>query len=215
MKLNIKNRLKIFFHYFISKCYIYYIQFVCLTSVIRIRGRKELFLDARNNKYIFGYWHGDSSALYVLLKKAKNNISMLTTEDERGNYISFICNYFRCGTIRLPDETRGGNYLFKVKNRVNNSCDLGISLDGPIGPYHKPKVFPFVLALMLNRAIIPITIKVRFKYNLKKRWDKYMLFFPFNGFEIEFHEPVEVVKEDLKSRFKDKVDRVKKTLEFN
>ena len=142
---------------------------------------------------------GIATALYPYL--SGQGLYVITTKNGRGDYINLICNHFGYKTIRVPDESEGGNFLFKIRREINGpSCaNLTITLDGPLGPYHEPKRFPFITAVLTKRKILPLTIKCKRKIQLKGRWDNFTIPLPFNRIELHVYDPLEVNKKDLEN----------------
>lgn len=176
---------------------IYYISFVYKTSKIVSTGQYKLLESDYAEKFIIAFWHGDSYSLYPYL--SGQGLYVITTNNGRGDYINLICNHFGYKTIRVPDESEGGNFLFKIRREINGpSCaNLTITLDGPLGPYHQPKRFPFITAALTKRSILPLTIKCKRKIQLKGRWDKFVIPLPFNSIELHVYEPLKITKKDL------------------
>ena len=180
---------------------IYYIKLVYKTSKIMSTGTYSLLSTNNEEKFIIVFWHGDSYSLYPYLQK--QNLYVITTKNGRGSYIDLICSHFGYKTIRVPDESEGGNFLFKIRKEINgeNKGNLTITLDGPLGPYHEPKTFPFITALLSKRKVLPVSINCKRKIQVAKRWDKFSIPLPFNKIEVNFHNPIEVTKADLKNEF--------------
>lgn len=194
---------------FFSKFSIKYIDFVYKTSKVVKTGHARLQPD-HDEKFILGFWHGESYCFFPILKGS--GIYIITTKNKRGDDIANLCNYFGYSTIRVPDESVGGQFLFKIRQKINghDGGHLALTLDGPLGPYHIPKDFPFYIALIAKRRMIPVSIKVKRKIQLTNRWDKYSIPLPFNQIEVHFHEPMEVAKEGiplLKEKFADILER--------
>ncbi len=191
-----------------------YIGFVYKTSKVRLTGYEKMKEIDRDN-VVAAFWHGDSYCLYPAL--AGMELYVVATKDRRGDYISEICRHFGYHAIRLPDNSDGGNYIFKIKQTItqDNAADLAITLDGPLGPYHVPKYFPFAIAYLTKRNIVPISVQVKRKIELKRRWDAFKIPFPFNKVEIRFHEPVKVTKEDKDEKFISLIQYVQQSLEKN
>ncbi len=190
-----------------------YINFVYRTSKIIIYGDKEVLTQENREKVIALFWHGDTYCLYPALKGSKLYVAV--TRDRRGDYITEICNHYGYQTIRVPDISDGGNYLFKIRDIVNNKdvSNLAISLDGPLGPYHVPKDFSFVTALLTKRKLMPVAINVKRKIEFRKRWDNYKLPLPFNEIILDFHEPIEVTSADKNEKFESIKRKVKMLME--
>lgn len=190
-----------------------YINFVYGTSRITINGYKEVLTRENGEKVIALFWHGDTYCLYPALKGSQLYVAV--TKDRRGDYITAICNHYGYQRIRVPDISDGGNYLFKIRDIVNNKdvSNLAISLDGPLGPYHVPKDFAFTASLLMKRKLMPVTISLKRKIELKKRWDNYKIPLPFNEITLDFYEPIEVTSADKAERFESIKRRVKMLME--
>jgi len=193
------NKISDFFGKLTTLIAIYYIQFVYRTSKIISTGNYTFLESAHNEKFIIVFWHGDSYSLYPYL--AGQGLYVITTKNGRGDYINLLCTHFGYKTIRVPDESEGGNFLFKIRREINgpDCANLAITLDGPLGPYHQPKPFPFITALLTKRKALPLSIKCKRKIQLKGRWDNFSIPLPFNKIEIHVHDPLVVAKEDSKN----------------
>lgn len=193
------NKISGFFGRLTTLIAIKYIEFVYKTSKIVAKGKCNFLEATHNEKFIIVFWHGDSYCLYPYL--SGQGLYVITTNNGRGDYIDLICNHFGYKTIRVPDESEGGNFLFKIRREINGpSCaNLTITLDGPIGPYHEPKRFPFITAVLTKRKILPLTINCKRKIKLWGRWDKFTIPLPFNRIELQIYDPLEVTKKDLEN----------------
>ena len=176
---------------------IYYIKFVYKTSKIESIGNYVYLDSTYAEKFIIVFWHGDSYCLYPYL--SGQGLYVITTNNGRGDYINMICNHFGYKTIRVPDESEGGNFLFKIRRTINGpSCaNVTITLDGPLGPYHMPKRFAFISAVLTKRRVLPLTINCKRKIQLKGRWDNFTIPLPFNKIQLRVYDPIEVSKKDL------------------
>lgn len=189
-----------------------YIDFVYYTSKVSLAGCTDIFMKDDEEKVIAVFWHGDSYCLYPSLKGT--NLHIVTTKDRRGDYIEGVCKYFGYQTFRLPDESDGGNYLFKIRNMINKeNSNLILSLDGPLGPYHSPKDIAFVFSMMSKRKVVPISLSVKRKIRLKKRWDNFIIPIPFNEIIIDFNDPIEINKDDKKEKFETQKENIKNIME--
>ena len=174
-----------------------YLSFVYRTSEIIIRGEGAQAVRAGHTspdgaeRFVIGFWHGESCACYPLLRDS--GIYIITTLSGRGALVDALSRRFGYIPIRLPDESRGENHIFKVRSAINgsNGGHLAMSLDGPTGPRHEPKKLVPVLAMASRRRIITLSVRAKRKVNLR-RWDKFMIPLPFNRLEFYFHEPLAV-----------------------
>jgi len=171
-----------------------YIDFVYRTRHVELLGHDRILRDPEGEKMIALFWHGDSFCLYPALKGL--NLYIVVTRDRRGDYISDVCHHYGYQTLRVPDASDGGNYLFHIRKTIAGeaSANIAITLDGPIGVYHVPKDFPFVAAALTRRRVMPIEAEVKRTIRLWKRWDKFKIPLPFNRIKIHFYEPVQVAR---------------------
>lgn len=202
-----------FFQAIISKVFVYYIEFVFATSKIMKEGCYDILKNINSENFIIAFWHGDNYCFYPLLKG--ENLYIVTTKDRRGDYISSICEDFGYIPIRMSDNSTGDNSLLKVINKISseNTVSLVLTLDGPLGPYHQVKKLPLVIAAYTKRRIIALSINVKRKVQIKKRWDNYTIPLPFNVIKIYVHEPIKIEKSDLKDKYRFKKDKIKKVME--
>lgn len=191
----------------------YYIKLVFNTSQIIKKGNFDQLTTNNKEKFIILFWHGDSFSIYPILKGEK--LDIITTRDRRGDYITSLCNSYGYKTIRLPDESRKGKFLFKIKKQINeiDNSNLAIALDGPLGPYHVPKDFPFVLTRFSRRRIIPINLHIKKKITVNSRWDKFKIPLPFNEIEFILNEPINITKKDMEEKFSTLKDNIREIME--
>lgn len=178
----------------VAKILVGYSNIVMKTS--KITYINEDYLTESEQKYLAVFWHEFSYCLIPTMTHER--LGVITTTNQRGSYISEMCKLYGYKPLRLPDETQRGNPLFKMVRDVNKDKTFHVALatDGPIGPYRIPKDFTFVLAEMLHRDILPVTIDVKRKVCLFKRWDKYKIPLPFSKITITFNQPLSVSKTD-------------------
>lgn len=191
---------------------IYYIKFVYKTSKVFSTGECHALDHDYPEKFIIVIWHGDSYSLYPYLRG--DDLYVITTKNGRGDYISLICKHFGYIPIRVPDESEGGSFLFKIRRQINgqNVANLCITLDGPLGPYHEPKAFPFITSVLTKHKVLPLSINCKYKLHLN-RWDNFVIPLPFNKIEINIHEPIEVSKKDLEQDVITLREKVKKIMD--
>lgn len=185
---------------FVSSIMYKYISFVYKTSKLDYIGFDRIESLAREG-VVFAFWHGDSFSLYPALNG--RNLLVITTKDRRGDFIAETCQKFGYGNYRMPDTSNSkGTYVLGLVRRMSgDNSDLAISLDGPLGPYHVPKIFPFAIAYLLKRSIIPISVTIGRKVVLKNRWDNFKIPLPYNKITVTFHDNVTLAKNDKEEDF--------------
>jgi len=191
-----------------------YIDWVYKTSDVSMSGQPTLLQSQEGEKLVALFWHGDSYCLYPSMKNL--NIYIVVTRDRRGDYITDICEHYGYKTLRIPDASEGGNYLFQIRKTINGShqANIAITLDGPIGVYHEPKDFALIVAQLTRRKIMPVTISVKRKIRMTRRWDKFAIPLPFNRIDIRFHEPMEVTRNSDRDPLGAIKNEIKQTMEM-
>jgi|SRR6056297_139724 len=208
------NMLKGIYYKIIAFCYALYIRFVYWSSTVEIEGEGRIAQKEESEKFIFIFWHGESFCLYPVLKLRKPYV--IVTSNSRGNYIAPLCRSFGYSPIRLQDRKEKGNSFHILRKVIENGDgDLLLSLDGPIGSYHCPKDFPFTLSLYLRRRIIPMSLKIKRKFYIKKRWDHFIIPLPFNRISVKFHEPEAFSRIDRRDNFSSLKLKIKTEMELH
>ena len=199
------------FHKIVAGLFAYYIQFVYRSSQVIITGNRHLLDSREKERFIYTFWHGDSFCFYPAALNKK--VHVLTTKNLRGDYIASISRYFGYVPMRVPDKNNGGSFFLKIRKHINREYDFAVTLDGPLGPYHIPQVFPFAMALVTKHRVLPLTIRVKREIHIKKRWDNYSIPLPFNKIELRVHDPVRVERKDMNDNFSSIRERVKREME--
>ncbi|MDR0325110.1 MAG: hypothetical protein LBI19_03325 [Oscillospiraceae bacterium] len=170
-----------------------YMRFVYATSKVTREGHTEL-LDG-GDTFAVGLWHGDSFCYYPQLQNRGDVI--VTTINKRGDVVAALGRKFGYNPIRLPDEHNPDVSLLNLRRMLADagSQHICFSMDGPLGPYHIPSRFFLTAAYLAKKRIMPISVKVKRKIRLTRRWDKYMIPLPFSRITFTFHQPLEVKKD--------------------
>jgi lysophospholipid acyltransferase (LPLAT)-like uncharacterized protein len=169
-----------------------YMRFVYFSGKITREGRVEL-LDG-DEAFAVGFWHGVSYCYFPQLQHRGDII--ITTVNRRGDIVELIGRKFGYVPVRLPDESDPDASLTALRRMLDAAKGQNICfpMDGPLGPYHIPKRFFLTVALLSKKRILPVSVEVRRKIVLKKRWDKYIIPLPFARIKFTFHDPLEVKK---------------------
>jgi len=91
--------------------------------------------------------------------------------------------------------------------------DLLLALDGPLGPFHSPGKFPFVLAMYFKYRIVPISIQIRNMITLANRWDRFTIPLPFTRIRIRLHDPISLSGKDLEEDFASLKEKIRSEME--
>jgi hypothetical protein len=174
-----------------------YLRLVRVTGKITFEGCSDL-VDS-GEKFVIGFWHGDSFCYYPLLPYGGHVV--VTTSNKRGAVVERIGRRFGYIPIRLPDRSDPNISLMGLRRMLSDADGhhICLSMDGPSGPRHVPARFFLTSAVLAKKRILPISVSVRRKIRSKKRWDKYMLPLPFAHITFTFHEPLEAKKSEFEA----------------
>lgn len=181
----------------ISKLCTLYLKLLEATSRIEVRG-----LEAFDGDFLAGFWHGDSLAMQLLLKKAAERgvqATAVITADRRGDTIEKVIRSCKGEVFRLSYESGGllqaVRQLYSLLRR--DGGNLATAMDGPLGPPHRPKRFLFSLASRTGQDFLAVGASYNWKVRLGRRWDKYVIPLPFGKILFTVHNLGPITRERL------------------
>ncbi|MBQ9120533.1 MAG: DUF374 domain-containing protein [Lachnospiraceae bacterium] len=150
---------------------------------------------------MFGFWHEDCYPMELVLDrltKKHKDICAIVTANQRGDYIENTLRLNGGEALRIPD---GMEMKTAFKNMLEAAKRPGLimaaAFDGPSGPYREPKKLLFMLAKESKKPVVYAHFKYCRVLHLKKRWDNYVVPFPFSKIHISYEEIGEITKEKL------------------
>ena len=177
----------------------FYIGIVVRTSKIEIQGIEHI--DANR---MLGFWHEDSYCMQLVLrevyKKYNKHIHVIVTSERRGDYIAEMVSHYGGAPMRLPDGLKMRTFLKDLREESKKeSLALAAAMDGPSGPYRKPKRLLFMLAHEAQKAIVYVRFQKMGMLTLPWRWDKYRIPLPFARMQCKIDYFGEISREELKN----------------
>ncbi|MDR1669616.1 MAG: hypothetical protein LBR76_06635 [Oscillospiraceae bacterium] len=184
-----------------------YIRIVHATSRVTRKGRHDALFGEET--FAVGFWHGSSFCYYPELQKRGDFI--ITTKHKRGNLIAAVGRRFGYVPFHMPDESDPDSTLLDIRRLLSTASGKHIcySMDGPLGPYHVPQRFFLTTAWLAKKRVLPVSVTVKHKITLKKRWDKYIIPLPFARIDFTFHDPIEVKK----NRFDELIAEIQRVMD--
>lgn len=160
----------------------FYIELVAKTSRIKFIGLEEI----QPNRMI-GFWHEDSYCVQLILRKLKkmgkmqdDKFDVIVTKERRGDYIADMIKKYGASPMRLPDGMEMRSFMKDLKqDSKKEGSTLVAAMDGPNGPYHKPKRLLFLLAHEAGKGFSYARFEKKGVMRLLWRWDKYRIPLPF------------------------------------
>jgi len=174
-----------------------YIGFVARTSKVEFQGIEHI--DANR---MLGFWHEDSYCMQLLLRelqKHEKKVHVIVTAERRGDYISEMVSHYGGAPMRLPDGLKMRSFLTELKaDSKQAGLTLAAAMDGPSGPYRKPKRL-LMLASEAEKAVVYVRFQKKGMITFPWRWDKYRVPLPFSKLVCNIDHFGEITKEELKN----------------
>lgn len=172
----------------ISKLCLWYLKILEATCRIEVLG-----LETLSGGMMGGFWHEDSLALNLLLRRVADRglkPSILITADPRGDAIEKVVRNYRGRAIRISYQPGAALAAARKLTRFFESDReiLGLAMDGPLGPRRRPKRLPFLMGAKAACGFRGIGVEYSQKLRLKSRWDQYVIPLPFSTIRFRVHD---------------------------
>ncbi|MCX7990966.1 MAG: lysophospholipid acyltransferase family protein [Proteobacteria bacterium] len=155
-------------------------------------------LDNLNNikiPVIFAFFHGRMMMLGFFYKKIRKdrNIKMILSPHFDGEVGSLIAKRFGVDSIK-GSSSKGSLKLLKEISKIKDS-DIGITPDGPRGPFQKVKSGVTYISKVTGFPVVPVAYSVSRGKRLGS-WDRFLVPYPFSRGVLVVGKPI-YVPEDL------------------
>lgn len=118
--------------------------------------------------------------------------------DPRGDVLTTFASALGAspyGVDMQGNPMAAGRSVLRIIEAMKGGKDSFLAPDGPDGPAFEPKAGASFLARKAEAAVIPVGGFTKAGYALR-RWDKYLVPFPFARLRLVFGEPIFVNKRD-------------------
>ena len=151
--------------------------------------RPEIYDTARaqSGNLIFAFWHG---RLLPLTWTYRNRaIHVLASEHRDGDLLARTIRFLGFGNVR-GSSTRGGvRGIRNLVAAIHAGFDVGITVDGPVGPRYVVKPGPIEVAKLSGAAIVPVSTASH-RHKTFASWDAFELPAAFTRVYVGFGDPV-------------------------
>jgi len=138
---------------------------------------------------IFALWHG--RLLPMAWTHRNRGVYMMVSQHRDGEMIAQATQRLGFNSVR-GSSTRGGAPAIREMVRVlREGHDVGITVDGPVGPARKVKPGALEIARQSGAAIVPITASSR-HHRAFGSWDGFEVPAPFTKIVVRCGEPISV-----------------------
>lgn len=178
------------------------------------RHRFHIDVPSMQKNFVAAFWHGELLMLPFLYAKLKKHMSK---EREKGFYVIFshhfdgeiiarVCELFGLRALRGSSSKGGIKVLAESIRLLKEGYDIGVTPDGPKGPYHSVADGSLAMSMKASVPIVPIRVMFSNFWELKS-WDKLKIPKPFcridyyamAGFRLDSTMPMEEAKNLLKA----------------
>ncbi|WP_104685469.1 lysophospholipid acyltransferase family protein [Helicobacter bizzozeronii] len=160
------------------------------------RNRFYLASSLQNTSFIASFWHGEIAMLpfaYLRLKK-KPNLYVVASQHFDGTLAARLYECFGFNAIRGSSKKGGVRVLIEGIRHLKAGADVGLTPDGPKGPYHS--IADGVVALAQKSGVGVVVCRVIFQNAFTfKTWDRFQLPKPFSQVNYYMLEPFFIPKE--------------------
>ncbi|MFC1553497.1 lysophospholipid acyltransferase family protein [candidate division KSB1 bacterium] len=167
-------------------------------------------LEENDGKAIFAFWHGNM--VIPMMKHIGEGVLVLVSEHGDGEIIAKVLKSLGYGLVR-GSTTRGGpkamKEMFKLMKHPNI---IGITPDGPKGPYRELKIGTVLVSQRTGIPILPMSAYTN-KPAFLKSWDKFHVVKPFSHCVLMYGEPVKIERDISGDDLEEERERVEKAIQ--
>lgn len=165
-----------------------------ISRLIYLTCKNEFFIskDDRGGNFIAALWHGNFLMMPFLYKKInKNNKEMylITSGHGDGDLVENYFSYFNFKAIRGSTNKGGMKVIVQAIRELKKGFNVGITPDGPKGPYKSIKDGIIMLAMKSEIPIRPCIIISSRAWTLNT-WDKFSIPKPFSTIKYYIKAPL-------------------------
>ncbi len=149
--------------------------------------------DTEQRSFIYAFWHGRQVFFPWVYRKTDSYTIVSKSKD--GEYIARVIELSGMGTVRGSSSRGGMRAFMELKEKLDEGKVVGVTPDGPRGPFHAIAPGVIHLAQMTGKVILPITYSARFKL-IFHNWDCFWVPLPFNSFVVGYGRPMKISPDD-------------------
>lgn len=148
----------------------------------------------RKEPFLVAFWHGRILML-TYCWRSDMKMNMLISNHRDGEIIAGALHRFHLGSVRGSSSKNGdkggARALRTMVKAVRNGESIGITPDGPSGPFMRASEGVVAAAKLAGVPILPTTYAARHR-KVMKSWDRFLIARPFTRGVIMWGEPIYV-----------------------
>ncbi|MCF7803821.1 MAG: lysophospholipid acyltransferase family protein [Candidatus Marinimicrobia bacterium] len=138
---------------------------------------------------VLAIWHGQM--LPIIYNLRNRGIYAMVGYHRDAEMIARVLNRLGFYLVRGSSRDRGKEAMSRSLEIMNRPGSvLGITCDGPIGPYREVKPGVGVIAHKTGSVVVPVAANSTRKKVIKSSWDSFYLPLPFGRNRVVFGEPI-------------------------
>jgi lysophospholipid acyltransferase (LPLAT)-like uncharacterized protein len=147
------------------------------------------------NQHIFAFWHDKQFAPIMLLANSalgQGKHACFVSASGDGEMLAEWLKRLGYRLVRGSSSRKALSGLVNLIGITKEGYSVGITADGPRGPWHQAKTGAAFVAYKAGIGLIPLGVAYSSKWQFNKSWDKYQLPKPFAKAVIYIGEPLEI-----------------------
>jgi lysophospholipid acyltransferase (LPLAT)-like uncharacterized protein len=171
-----------------------YVRLVAATS--RVVGQP-----VSQEQAVLAFWHEynlvAATAAYMT-RRGRRHVSF-STQTFRGEVMNALLEAVGAGSVPLPAEgqrAEAARLSREMARLGREGASLGVSPDGPVGPYRRAKPGALIVARESGLPIQPWAVSHRPSVRFSGRWDRHIVPLPFGRLRVYEGAPITVGERD-------------------
>ena len=147
------------------------------------------------NQYIHAFWHDKLFAPIMLLANSsfgKGKHACFVSFSADGEMLAQWLKRLGYKLVRGSSSRKALSGLVNLIEITKEGYSVGITADGPRGPYHKAKSGAAFIAHKAGIGILPLGVAFSSKWQFNKSWDKFQFPKPFAKTIVYVGEPLAI-----------------------
>lgn len=182
--------------------YLAYAYSCLLRATTRVRffhGEARAGLRARNERFIYAFWH--QRQVFFTVTHRHDKLTILVSRSQDGEMIAETARLCGVDAVRGSSSRGASEAVRSMMTALRSGLDIGITPDGPKGPAREVKRGVLFLAQKLGVPILPVTSAQSHRFVFRKAWDHFHLPLPFGRGAVVYGLPIRVgLGDDLKAK---------------
>ncbi len=133
------------------------------------------------------FWHGEFLTLPYTHRHRK--VAIIISQSKDGDIATAVIRRFGFDVVRGSSSRGGESAILQTVDYIRRKYTIGLTGDGPKGPYHVMKPGPVWFAQKMNIPLVPVTARFRHYIQLKS-WDRFLIPLPFTRAVAIYGEPL-------------------------